>query len=374
MNNTFTKVALGFVTVISGGVYVPIVPSELEAGLSEFPAMRGYQYEAGSDRAYYKQTTVVSKEGVETTIVENNGPLPDADFIDEDNNGIISVAVYRDTKGQDVYKKITDAEYYLMGIAGGAQNNPEKTELVSIFDAFTQTAEAAVAYDATSTGFAASASSLTYEHINTGSQLSLAVGTYTWNAAHTITGVTYNGVAMTQLVTRAADGTGGKIELWGLMGPATGANNIVITASAGGVQFFGNSVSYTGTSQIAAFPDTETNGSSNNTSFSESITTSVDQSWVLAVGRSPSRAPAAGANTVVRKLNPTSGDAGWLLDSNAARSTGSNALAWSYAPTQTTYWAITSIAPAAGGTPEATTTPRINVSGDITIEGDIIMQ
>lgn len=206
----------------------------------------------------------------------------------------------------------------------------------------------AIAHDAVANGWVASGTTTTYSHTCTGSDLAILNGMYTWNSIHTISSSTYNGVSMTELGQRAADQTGGKITIFGLAGPSTGTNSMVATISATG-QMFVNSSSYTGVDQTTPFPDTATTGVSSGTSLTQSITTTVDQSWVFACGRSPSRAPTAGTDTVVRELNDISGDAAWLIDSGGARSTGSNNLAWSYAPSQTTYRVMTAIAPAGGG-------------------------
>ena len=205
----------------------------------------------------------------------------------------------------------------------------------------------AIAIDATADGFQAAGTTLTYSHTCTGSNRALLVGLYAWNGSFTISGITYNGVSMTKLIGRGADGSSGTVETWGLANPSTGANNIVITATASG-QIFGCSASYTGVDQTTPFPDTETSGTGLSASWSTSITTSVDQSWVFSTGRSPSKAPSASAGTYLRKTNGASGDAGWLLDSNGARSTGSNTLDYTWSGSSTNYWTMTSIAPSSG--------------------------
>jgi hypothetical protein len=347
MNNTLTKIAIGFVTIVSGGAYVPIIPSNLEAGLSGLPDMRGYQYEVGSDRTIYKD---VDGEFVA------NGMSPDADFEDDDKNGLISVAVYTDRKGQDVYKKITDAEYAKMGEENGALHNPKKTELISIFDSITPKAEAAIAIDATSQGYA-NATSLTFSHTTTGSDRLLMVQLWTFPSGDTVSGITYNSTSLTKKGTRSAD-AGGYTNQWSLVAPATGANNIVVSMSSS--QMFVTAASYTGVDQTTPHPDATVTGSLAGTALSISTTdVTVDQSWLVMAGRSPSRIPSASAGTFQRKLNGTSGDAGWTLDSDGGRSTGANTLDFTYAPSQTTYYVMTNIAPASGGGGGSSSTPQL---------------
>lgn len=336
MPKTLTKLSIGILTTISAGAYVPVVPSELAPGLSGLPDMVAYQYEAGSDRTDWR---------LEGSTLVNYGQLPDADFKDEDGNGLISVGVFTNKKGEDIYKKITDAEYALLGTRGGYAHNPKKSELVSLLDAIAPKAEASIAVDATSQGYANS-TSLTFAHTSTGSDLILMVQLWTFPSGDTVSGITYNGTALTKKGTRSAD-AGGYTNQWSLVAPSTGANNIVISMSSS--QVFATAVTYTGVDQTTPHPDATVTGTQTGTTgLSASMTTTVDQSWLVMAGRSPSRVPTAGANTLLRKTNGTSGDAGWTLDSDGGRSTGSNALNWSYSPSATTYYVMSVIAPSAG--------------------------
>lgn len=342
MKGTLTKIVVGTITVISGGAYVPIIPSELEAGLPGVPDLRAYQYEAGSDRTDWR---LVEENG--TTTLKSFGMLPDADFTDEDGNGIISVGVFTSKDGQAVYTKIPDSQYAEMGKVNGSRNNPQKSELVSLLDSLKPKAvEAAIAFNSTSTSWVASASSLTYSHTTGGSDRAIVVHVFAFNSAATFSSMTYNGTTVTTLGSRVADVANSEVRLHGIANPTTGANNIVITYSAS-KQIWSSAVSYTGVDQTTPFPDTTVTGTVTGTSLSASITTTVDQSWLVLGGRSPSRLPTAGASTKILVWNTSSPDATWMLDSNGGRSTGSNALNWSYSPSQTTYYVMSVIAPAA---------------------------
>lgn len=335
MNNTFTKIAIGIVTVVSGGAYVPIIPNDLQPGLTEYPEMKGYQYAVGSDRTMWK---LVNGEFIQT------GVSPDADFTDDDKNGLISVAVFTNKKGQDVYKKITEEEYRLMGVPEGYKNNPKRAELVPLFEKIIPQAEAAIAIDSSSDGYA-NATSLTFSLTVTGSNTAIAVSAWTFPNGDVITGVTYNAEALTKKGTKSSD-AGGFQNVWGAAGADTGTHNVVVSASPSS-QLFVAAASYTGVDQTTPFPATAVTGGSSADTFSASITTTVDQSWLFLGGRSPSKVPTAGANTFLRETNAASGDAGWILDSNGARSTGSNSLAWSYTGASFSYWVLIDIAPAA---------------------------
>lgn len=91
----------------------------------------------------------------------------------------------------------------------------------------------------------AGASSKTWSHTCTGSQLVLYVA-IAWQGAGTVTGVTYNAVAMTELWDiRDGDnvqGSSGYI----LGGASSGANNVVVTMSAANDSMFCVALSFTG--------------------------------------------------------------------------------------------------------------------------------
>lgn len=104
----------------------------------------------------------------------------------------------------------------------------------------------ALTVDATSTSNGASVSSLTWSHTCTGSDLVLVVTVGVFGG-QTVTGVTYNGVALTQVGTDI-QGSYNLSDIWKLTSPATGANNIVVSLSgtadairAGGISFAGAS-------------------------------------------------------------------------------------------------------------------------------------
>lgn len=87
---------------------------------------------------------------------------------------------------------------------------------------------AAVAFDAASEG-RGSASPVTISHTTSGSDRVLYVQTNKRGAA--VTGVTYGGVAMTQIDTTIAIGNS-EVRLWRLINPASGANNVVVTMTS----------------------------------------------------------------------------------------------------------------------------------------------
>jgi uncharacterized repeat protein (TIGR01451 family) len=112
-----------------------------------------------------------------------------------------------------------------------------------------------IAFDAassanTGTGTAAS---LTWSQTvgSSGTNRILIVGVSIRNSSNqTVSGVTYAGTSLT-LVGQSTNSTNVRVEIWRLIAPATGANNIVVTLSAA-ARFVGGAASFTGVSQTAS--------------------------------------------------------------------------------------------------------------------------
>ena len=122
----------------------------------------------------------------------------------------------------------------------------------------------AVAFDATANGkVSGAASSLTFSHTCTGSNLALGVGAGSAISTSDPTGVTYNAVAMTKQHSDPLTTDSDNCTIWSLLSPATGANNVVITYSGSG-DIQGGSVSATGVGAITG--PTGAHGSSNSPS------------------------------------------------------------------------------------------------------------
>lgn len=90
---------------------------------------------------------------------------------------------------------------------------------------------AQVTFDAASSSSVTGAGSLTFSHTTSGSDRLLIVGTMTQNAD--VSGVTYNSVSMT-LIDTVDTGAGYWGNMYALVAPATGANDIVISMGADG--------------------------------------------------------------------------------------------------------------------------------------------
>lgn len=182
----------------------------------------------------------------------------------------------------------------------------------------------AIAFDAATDG-SFGASPRTFSHTVTGSNPILFV------FASVNTGVvptaTYNSVAMTE-VNKILTGTSGSSRdhyLFVLMNPATGANNVSITASAGNV--FGGAMSYTGAATTGQPDSSGTNFSTSATSLTGSTTVVGSNCWLVGLFQCDSGATSwtAGSGTTFRSRYGGFNQFG-MFDSNGTVGTGSQSL------------------------------------------------
>jgi hypothetical protein len=111
----------------------------------------------------------------------------------------------------------------------------------------------AVAFDAVGPSSAGAtavgATSVTFAHTCTGSNTLLIVGTAVGVNGTPVTSATYAGVTMTSFGKVSTNNqNSGFVEMWYLVAPATGTNNVIIT-SGNAADFSAGSVSFTGVDQ-----------------------------------------------------------------------------------------------------------------------------
>lgn len=186
----------------------------------------------------------------------------------------------------------------------------------------------------TNASFGGSATtSKTFSHTCTGTNGLLFVNIGT--GADVVTDVTYNSVAMTKITSFANDGAL-YTSMWYLIGPDTGANDVVITCSSS-TNIIPNAISYIGADQSSQ-PDVFGTDSSSANSATFSVTTTVDNDWLMMFIRKNSGGNMApGTDTIERVDDSTYGY--HTFDSGKFRATGSNSLTASH--TTSTKYAIT---------------------------------
>lgn len=127
----------------------------------------------------------------------------------------------------------------------------------------------AIAIDSTGGGAVDGSTTLTFAFTNTAGTF-LTVGA---SASQTISGITYNGVAMTQAVASADN----KTKIFYLASPATGSNNVVVTASTT-ANILASVVSMTGVAAASFLGNTGTDSAASGANPTYAFTTGTDNS------------------------------------------------------------------------------------------------
>lgn len=185
----------------------------------------------------------------------------------------------------------------------------------------------AIAFDADdgSSDTGGAATSLTYSHTCSGTDRILFVSVGLNTNGDNVTGVTYNGVAMTQIATATANASN-RSYLYYLINPATGSNNVVVSlGSASNV--YSSSASYTGAKQSTQ-PDSNATNTTSSTPLTLSTTVVGSGCWIVSTcmdldGQSP------GTGTTGR----TGASTAQIGDSNGVVGSGSQSLGWTVTDT-----------------------------------------
>lgn len=200
----------------------------------------------------------------------------------------------------------------------------------------------AIAFDiASDSGLIVGSSTATWSHTCTGSNLILFAGFFA-DTSDVVTGVTYNSVAMA-FVNKIQVPSERWLYLYELVNPATGAHNIVASAS-GSIVWRGFGLSYTGAAQTGQ-PDASNTNTTTGTSLTTSVTTVADNCWTVLVGKNLNGAVTAGTGSTQRATSTTNGIA--VFDSNGVITpAGSTSMAISSALSEAIGAVMASFAPA----------------------------
>lgn len=136
----------------------------------------------------------------------------------------------------------------------------------------------AVAFDAAASTIGTSVSSLTFAHTCTGSNRLLIVGVSYGDATDTVSGVTYNSVAMTSVASANQAGAQVTAHIWRLIAPDTGANNVIITFTGTVTEAVGGAMSFTGVDQTTPLGTAATNtGGAGSTTITVTVSSAADE-------------------------------------------------------------------------------------------------
>lgn len=214
----------------------------------------------------------------------------------------------------------------------------------------------AIAFDAVAdnAGGASGSTTVTLSHTCTGSNLILFVYARIANSAQTISGATYNGVTMTQVGSAISGDGNDNTYLFQLLGPATGANNIVVTGSSSAFIIQIRSASYNGVSQTG-FPDAGPGTFGPNVTVPQtlSLTTVADNAWMVAAIHIGSGTP-----TMTSGTNRQATNDGTFADFGPKTPAGSTTISYTWNGSFYAYMRAVTIAPAVT-TATATYTPQL---------------
>ena len=155
-----------------------------------------------------------------------------------------------------------------------------------LYAAKIQDGEVEIAFDAASnSAYQAASSSYSWSHTCTGTDRCLFVGVSILSGVSaSVSGVTYNSVAMTLVRSKASAGGTIRSELWRLVAPATGSNTVAVTLSAA-VNSSAGAVSMTGVHQTtpteADADATGVNIGTDNPATTVDVVTVADKDWVI---------------------------------------------------------------------------------------------
>lgn len=209
----------------------------------------------------------------------------------------------------------------------------------------------AVAYStSTNGGYTGSGTTRTFSHTTSGSDNYTLVGSWTRSSgANAVTGITYNGVAMTALgteITPASNSGTEYIRFWGLaVGTGVGAANVVISCPTG-MESIAFAISYTGCSQTGQPDATSNQSQTTQTNTVCTITTVADNSYAVVLARDAGGAGSAGTNATFRVYGLSSSGTG-CFDRGTLSPAGSYSLTVNHASNPSGYQMISLKPPAA---------------------------
>ena len=228
--------------------------------------------------------------------------------------------------------------------------------------------QAGIAFDAASnSGYQATASTYNWLHTCTGSNRYLVVGVSLLSVVgSSVTGITYNTIAMTFLGAISSVSGAVRAELWGLAAPATGSNSIEVTLSTGLVSA-ACAVSFVGVHQSSSTEGLNTASATNvgAADATVNVTTVADNDWVVDQIAANDTAITVGAGQTSR--NNVTGAVGSGADSTEGPKSpaGSVTMSWTDVGATVT-WSIAAIAlrpVAASGVGGDTDWPKFQSSG-----------
>ena len=235
--------------------------------------------------------------------------------------------------------------------------------LLSLFALNAQIDAQSIAIDNTSSanGGTSNVTSLTWSHtVGVANDRILIVGVALRNSSVIVTGITYGGTALTFVGARSNGGGNVRMEMWKLVGPATGTANIVVTLSAA-KRIVGGAASYSGVNPNTpngAFVSAISNGS---TTASVAVTSAIDELVVDAVAAQGDAGSLTVGGGQTQRWNTLTGTASAEVRGGGSSEPGAASVTMS--------WTLGSSKPWAIGAVPLKPVPRINLGKSVNPTG-----
>lgn len=171
-----------------------------------------------------------------------------------------------------------------------------------------------ITFDAASNVSAGVVTGVTHAHTCTGSNRILFVAIQTNAATNVVTSITYAGVAMTLAASVHDTGNSSFLDIYYLVNPASGTNNVVIVNTMASVDV--DCASYTGAAQSSQPDNTTTSLTGTGTTFTTTLTTVANNSWAVLFSNSSHGTVQSTASATLR--TNSSSNVG-LYDSNGPK-------------------------------------------------------
>jgi hypothetical protein len=300
------------------------------------------------------RTLTIDTTDTDAGTAGNQGYLPPVILV----KGDVNIAGTVDVKGQNgmnAAASCAGGDAGSGGPGGGGGGGGGMTE--------TGCGTSSVATDAISTGVTTT-SSLTISHTTSGTNRLMLVGVSIvkeTGGAPSVSSITYNGVSLSSVGSQATSDNKGRTEIWRLVAPATGTNNVVVTLSAAPDAATAGVMTFTGVHQSTPLG---TYASATGDSASASVTVAsaanelVFDTVVLEKTADADLVPGAGQTERWDLFQSPGANGGGSTEAGAA----SVAMSWSFPADK---WAIggVSIKPAAGPPSAAPGAPGFSGGG-----------
>jgi hypothetical protein len=214
---------------------------------------------------------------------------------------------------------------------GTEDGNPMPWCMMTLMAALALPAFGAIAYDNTAYLSYVGSNSWTSGAFTVGSGANriLFVGATVYGGANTnITGITYNGVAMTKIASATHTGCA---DLWYLVNPSPGSHTFYVTASGSLMYPDFYAASYTGAAQTGQ-PDVHVNDTTSTAAAGSpginttpALTTTADNDWLISIIEVYGQSATTGGNSTTRGTN---GYDSLFVDRGPMTPAGSSTLTW----------------------------------------------